>query len=602
MAENAGNGASANSAPEGSLMSCRPVAVVLCLTALAFASGPVRADISGFVRVEGSGSPGTPIAGAYVHFQADLTTPGTFSAADGSFTIAASPVGLVFVAASIPYLRSAPENFVIGGTTAADGDTDVDIRMAILPAADDPTYEPADVSECGACHFERYSQWSTSHHAYTAQNRWVLDLFSGTGTPGGAAGYVFKNTHDPGETGFCATCHAPMQDMRDPRPEGIPLDEVSEPNGIQGVLCVACHQMDSVDLSPGHINALNHRGKATFRFPVAGLGETTSQFVWGPMNDVTFGLMRPSFSTLHRTSNICAACHQYHNPTTDAPGQNTFLEWQGSPYATPGPGYRVCQDCHMPNLDGVGENCEFGGADRQSAERHAHTFIGSTPETLSANIALSTAVSEVAGGRVRVVSAVDNFGAGHDFPTGISIRNAILWITATLDGQPLAQVSGPTIPFWASDDVPGDQPGDLAGQPGKGFAKVLEGRINGQGPVVRPVLFIDAENVYSLTTIPSGTIDTSEIEFALPPGAAPGSTVEVSAVLLYRRAWRALAVTKGWTETTHGDPIEIEVARNDESLLLTGAGVVEVPALSRGGLAATAALLAFAGLFLLRRR
>lgn len=581
-------------------MSCRPAALPLLVTALALGAGSVRADISGVVKVENSGDPGTPIAGAFVHIQADLTTPGTFTAADGSFTLVGHPVGQVMLAASIPYLRSAPENFLIGGAPAVDGDIDIEIRMALLPAADDPTYVPPDVSECGACHFERYSQWSTSHHAYTAQNRWVLDLFSGTGTPGGGAGYVFKNTHDPGETGFCATCHAPMQDLQDPRAEGVPLDEATEPNGQQGVICVACHQLDSIDAS--HLNALNHRGKATFRFPVANQGETTSQYVWGPMDDVTFNLMRPSYSTLHRTSTICAACHQYHNPTTDAPGQNTFLEWQASPYAVAGPSYRTCQDCHMTNLTGVGENCEFGGADRESAERHAHTFVGSTPETLAANIALSTTVEQVAGGRVRVTSAVDNFGAGHDFPTGISIRNAILWITASVDGQPLAQASGPTIPFWASDDVAGDQPGDLAGQPGKGFAKVLEGRINGQGPVVRPVLFIDAEDVYSLTTIPSGTIDTTEVEFALPPGVAPGSTVDVTAVLLYRRAWRALAVTKGWTTTTHGDPIEIEVARNEETIAVSGEGVVEIPALSTTGLALAALGLALAGCFALSRR
>ena len=96
---------------------------------------------------------------------------------------------------------------------ASDGDTGVDIRLAILPASDEPDYEPVGVSECGGCHGERYMQWATSHHAYSAQNPWVLDLFSGTGTPGGGAGYVFKNTHDPGETGFCATCHAPMQDI-----------------------------------------------------------------------------------------------------------------------------------------------------------------------------------------------------------------------------------------------------------------------------------------------------------------------------------------------------------------------------------------------------
>ena len=522
-------------------MARRPISALL-LTAFALAAGPAAADISGFVRVEGSGDPGTPVGGAFVHFQADLITPGTFSAADGSFTLVANPVGLVFVTASIPYLRSAPENFLIGGTPTVDGTTDLDIRLARLPIADDPSYVPPDVSECGSCHFERYSQWTTSHHAYTAQNRWVLDLFSGTGTPGGGAGYVFKNSHDPGETGFCATCHAPMQDIQDPNPEGVPLDEATAPNGAQGVICVACHQLDAIDDS--NLNALHHRGKASYRFPQAGEGESTSQFVWGPMNDVTFSLMRPSYSPLHTQSRLCASCHQYHSPTTDAPGQNTFLEWQASPYGTPGPLYETCQDCHMGNLAGQGQNCEFGGPDRDSAERHAHTFIGSTPETLTANLALSTAVEETGAGNVRVTSAVDNFGAGHDFPTGISIRNAILWMTATLNGQPLAQVSGPTIPFWGSDDVPGDQPGDLAGQPGKGFAKVLEGRINGQGPVVRPVLFIDAENVYAQTTIPSGTVDTTEVEFAIPSGTPVGAEVEVTAVLLYRRACCSCAAVK----------------------------------------------------------
>lgn len=581
-------------------MSCRPAVLRPVFAALVLAAAAAAADISGFVRVDGSGDPGTPIAGAYVHFQADLVTPGAFSGADGSFTIVAAPLGQVMVTAAIPYLRSAPENFLIGGATAVDGDTGVDIRLEPLPATDDPNYVPADISECGACHFERYTQWATSHHAYTAQNQWVLDLFSGTGTPGGMAGYVFKNTHDPGETGFCATCHAPMQDIQDPRPQGVPLDEVTQTNGQQGVICVACHQMDSIDES--HINALGYRGKATYRFPQAGQGESTSQFVWGPMSDVTFNLMRPSHSPLHETSQLCASCHQYHNPFTDAPGQNTFLEWQASPYAVPGPEFAACQDCHIPDIDGVGQNCEYGGPDRQPEERHEHTFVGSTAATLAANISLTSAVEETPAGNVKVTSHVDNFGAGHDFPTGISIRNAILWVTATLNGQPLAQVAGPTIPFWASDDVPGDQPGDLAGQPGKGFAKVLEGRINGQGPVVRPVLFIDAENVFSQTTIPSGTVDTTEVEFAVPPGTLPGSAVDVTAVLLYRRAWRALAVTKGWTATTHGDAIEVEVARNEATLPVTGGSVVEIPALSPSGLALAALALAGAGWIALRRR
>ena len=117
-----------------------------------------------------------------------------------------------------------------------------------------------------------------------------------------------------------------------------------------------------------------------------------------------------------------------------------------------------------------------------------------------------------------------------------------------------------------------------------------------------PEEFIDAENVYSLTTIPSGTVDTTEVEFAIPPGTPAGSTVDVTAVLLYRRAWRAVAVTKGWTETTHGDPIEIEVARNEATLPLAGEGIVEIPALSGAGLAFAALALAGVGLAALRRR
>ena len=128
-----------------------------------------------------------------------------------------------------------------------------------------------------------------------------------------------------------------------------------------------------------------------------------------------------------------------------------------------------------------------------------------------------------------------------------------------VNGVELAQVGGPVLPFWASDDVPGDQPGDYAGRPGKGFAKVLEGRINGVGELVKPVIFIDAEHQYSNTTIPSGQTDVSQFRFAIPVGLPAGAEVEIDARLLYRRAWRALAVSKGWTQTPGGMPVEIQV-------------------------------------------
>ncbi len=158
------------------------------------------------------------------------------------------------------------------------------------------------------------------------------------------------------------------------------------------------------------------------------------------------------------------------------------------------------------------------------------------------------------------------------------------------------------MPFWGSDEVAGSQPGDFAGFPGKGFAKILEGRINGQGATVRPVLFIDAEGVFSDTLIPSGAVDTTTVEFQLPPGTPAGASVTIEGRLLYRRTFRALQVTKGWTQSAHKGPIEIEVARQELDLTVTGQGfVIDVPALSPVGLIVLALALSVLGVGLLRR-
>ena len=61
-------------------------------------------------------------------------------------------------------------------------------------------------------------------------------------------------------------------------------------------------------------------------------------------------------------------------------------------------------------------------------------------------------------------------------------------------------------------------------------------------------------------------------------------------------------MTKGWAVDAHGGPIEIEVARNELTVDVVGAPVVEIPALSPRGLAALALLLVSSALVLLRRR
>jgi hypothetical protein len=131
---------------------------------------------------------------------------------------------------------------------------------------------------------------------------------------------------------------------------------------------------------------------------------------------------------------------------------------------------------------------------------------------------------------------------------------------------------------------------------------VLEGRINDQGPVVRPVLFIDGEAVAENTLIPSMATDVTEVGLALPAMSQPGDQVVVEARLLYRRAWRALAVTKGWQATPQGGPIDIEVARTVDTVTLTqGGGGVPIPVSPPLGIGLLIGLLALSGALLLRR-
>ena len=565
------------------------------LVALALAAAPLRADISGFVR---DATTNGAISGARVHIRTDPSTS-VFTQADGSFTLTADPAVPVEIAASVPYNRAAAINYLIGGNFASNGATGVVILLDRLPTADDPDYIPASAAKnCSTCHTPVYPQWAGSNHAGTARNEWVMDLYSGNGTAGGGNGYVFRDTHAANETGFCSACHAPMAEVLDPG--NVYLDEVSEPGALEGVNCVTCHQMDSVDGSPAHLNDLHLLGKATYRFP-QGNG-SPDQYVWGPLTDVTFKGMRPSHSPLHKESLLCASCHQYNRPSNGVAGQHTYTEWLASSYAVPGPGYRTCQDCHMPPSEGIGRLCIFLDSDRPGDQRRQHIFIGSTPQMLQDNISLTAVASEVGPGRIRVNADVRNFGAGHSFPTGVAIRNALLVVTASWNGQPLGQAAGPTIPFWGSDDVPGEQPGDYAGHAGKGFAKVLEGRIDGMGPTLRPVLFIDAENVFADTAIPSGATDNTTVEFQLPPDTPAGALVDVEVKLLYRRAFRALQVTKGWTQSAHDGPIEIEVARRTLAVESQGSPATDVPAVGKTGLFALALLLAAGGAWLLARR
>lgn len=531
-----------------------------------------------------------PVAGLTIAVQADPASPTTTTDADGRFTLNVSPSKPVNIAAWKAYDHTpGAVNYATAAEFAVNGQTDVEIRLSVLPTATEQDYQVPSVAVCGACHTDQFQQWQQSVHANAARNVWVRDLFSGDGTPGGSAGYVFTQTHDPGETGFCATCHAPMQDVR--TPGQLPFNQISGSIGLDGVSCLGCHQIADVDAN--QLNGLHHvGGKSDYRFP-ARTEHPTEFYVWGPLKDVETGTMRNLYTPLFKQALMCASCHQYNNPETGAPGQNTYVEWLASPFSQPGPNQKVCQDCHMPPADGPGTIATTSSVIRPADQRRGHQFGGSTPANLQGAILLRSTAQQ-SGDQLEVRVEVENRGAGHAFPTGVSVRNAFVVVEARVGNTVLSQIAGPTLPFWTSDAVPGVQPGDFEGRPGKGFAKILEGRINGQGPVVRPVLFIDAERTFSDTAIPAGTTDTSVYRFDVPRGLSGQATV--TARLIYRRAFRELYVTKGWTERPTGGPIETEIAQVVRQLAVQGP-VTAIPSSTPWGLLAlTLGLLLTAGL------
>jgi len=557
----------ANAVPLARARLCHSLFVALSLFASAGAAALVTGTVVDIVS-------GEPIENAHVRVQTTTTAPVLTDAA-GEFSIVLPGAGTFILTAVLPYDSIRPVNYITGSTSVSDGGA-AQIALERLPAGDQSPYDPSIGIECATCHFDQFSAWQESRHAGAAVNLWVLDLYSGDGTPGGGNGYVFRETHDPDETGFCATCHTPLADAQNPGGEF--LDEVTLAGGLDGVNCLACHQMAEVN---DNTDALHHLGNTLYRFPE---DPSTSLWVWGPLDDVSFGVMRASYQPGFSDSKFCASCHQYNNPNSGAPGQTTYDEWLASPFSLPGDDFRSCQDCHMPPASEPGPISSLGGQPIRPAEqRRSHAFIGSTPDTLAQAVDLELDAALV-NGELSVQARVANVGAGHAFPTGVSIRNAVLVVEARVGGTALPLLEGPTVPFFGSANG-GTSPEDVAGLPGRGYARVLEGRINGSGPVRFPVLFIDAGSVQSDTRIAAGETDVSEYRFGLDAarGVAPVATIEVQARLLYRRAWRDLAVTKNWTETPSGNPIEVEVQRQLLSVPL-GRPAQPIPALSLWGL------------------
>ncbi len=408
-----------------------------------------------------------------------------------------------------------------------------ELRLPSLDEVDNPGYvweppywPPEDPSGqgCSSCHEKQYEAWQGSKMAGSARNPRVLGLYTGTDRWGRPAGEGYRLDH-PDRPGPCANCHAPAAAI-----DGeVRLDEV-EGIAREGVFCDICHKVREVEVGagPGVGGALQIQ-----RPTAAGL------FAFGPFEDVT-GPMRTSYSELISTSRMCAGCHEWRNEL-GAPVMTTWSEW--SEVSGADPEALQCQDCHMkkrfgPEYRGEPESRALIVSDEEVGRLHGvlrptstvypHTFQGAAE--LIGEAAELELEARQAGDEILVTVTVANANAGHALPTGMPFRHLVLVVAAQAGGEALRQTEGPTVP---------DYGGELAGQAGRGYARVL-----GDGTGARNVPFWRATEVLEDTRIRALEQDRVQLRFARPEAGE----VVVAARLLYRRYFPEMVAAKGWSE------------------------------------------------------
>lgn len=368
-----------------------------------------------------------------------------------------------------------------------------------------------------------YNEWKSDKHSMSQNNPLFLAVYK-----------QFRQDH-PNENGNCALCHNPE----------AALDnnfDVRKTKKTNGTSCDFCHKIESVDQDP-------------FKKGVDGLNILR---VCKGMKDVRFGSIRdpiqPSdkeelkYNSLYKTSLYCSKCHDGSNGNVQI--YSTFTEWLNSPAAKRGV---QCQSCHMaPRKDGfeIVDNPDIKHKQRPYYHIHSHSFLTENPHEFRkkyVDLKIKTRIGEK-NNLIIIEAIVENNNFGHSFPTGSTMRNALLVLEVKdKNGNPLSLIKGPQLPNYA---------GNLKGKPGKLFAKILAetsgeyGSKHGEAGIksrkLASKLGIPAQdwwNVYiqSDTRIKANEEDISVYEFSVEAGLAPA---QITAKLIWRNTWPGLAKVK----------------------------------------------------------
>lgn len=458
---------------------------------------------------------------------------------------------------------------------------------------------------CGNCHPTLHAQWRRDAHSSTARNPVVLTMYSGEDVAGNRnVGPGFLRDF-PGEAGNCSSCHAPGAAANNP--DGVDLRRLSG-EASNGVFCQFCHLIH--DARVPYAETTTGVNSISLRRAPAG-----EHLFIGPYDDVP---EPDTFRPIQRESQVCASCHS--GSYWGVPAYASFDEWQASSYATRGiqcqdchmkpdgrmtrfataclPGYtrlpflaetfcrlQACIDCHVSTpADERGDPTTANALapSRAPADVFTHLSPGSRDEaTLRQSVTMIVTATQGSDG-VLVDVAITNSGAGHHVPSDSPMRNMILLVTARdSKGQALAYLGGERVPAWGG--VGDAAAGNYAGQPGKGFAKIL---VDYEGEAPAPQ-WRNGIRIQSDNRIAAEATDISSYTFA-PTTGGRLATIEVR--LIYRRAFKPWADSKGWDIPDIVMAQAKKQAKRVQQAVLGAQPSVSTPAAPRGQVYTAAAL------------
>jgi hypothetical protein len=486
------------------------------------AEGP--ASVSGTVIT----NTGLPAEGAIVRQKA--TANYTTASTDGSFVLSGLVEGqAVLVTAWL-------DGYYIQWQSVTPSAQGVTLILSPYPTSDNPNYvwysATAAEQSLGCMHcMVAFPGWQAGAHGQASSNSRFFSMYNGVDlavTKPVDPGFKLDFPDDPGN---CANCHAPGAVTR---PDGSSSGDMNDLRpGVEqeGIFCEFCHKIANVQLDPATgLPYPEAPGVQSYR-----LVRTYPGFVLflGPLDDVT---RRVSYLPLEKKSQFCAPCHQF--SFFDTPIYQSFAEWLDSPYPAQG---IECQTCHMPP-----ESVPYfvypekGGLIRDPSTLASHLDLGvKDADFMQRSVSMSVQAS-AAEDDIEATVVISNVFAGHHVPTDYPGRNMILVIEAVdATGGVLQQLGGPVVPEWGGGGLAGN---DYAGQPGKGYAKLLRDLATNEWPVVS---YWKPTSIQEDNRIAAGTSDTSTYRFALPTSANLG-VVRITATLWLRRLYIDQARAKGW--------------------------------------------------------